>query len=125
MAALGAAVLGVSVFLPWYDVRLKPDGVGLLEQAVGRDRMKTSALAGRTFAAVSAHQVLRYISVMLLIFAGSALLLALIRLASSSPGALVRERSDGSARRSCGGLRALSYGRSAAASLRVVLAFGA
>lgn len=84
-ATLGAALLGLSVFLPWYDVRLRPEGVVLFEHAVGREHIRANALRGQAFTAVSAHQVLTYISVVLLVLAGAAFVLALARLASSSP----------------------------------------
>ncbi len=98
IAALGAAVLAISVFQPWY---------GREHHAVGRGRRATPArgpgpavrepqpssrkrhaietkfnsLAGHEITTVSAHQALKKDSLILLALAGIALLASLLRLA--------------------------------------------
>jgi hypothetical protein len=97
LSALGAIVLAVSVFLPWYGVSFTANGIVVL-QSVG-DQVATQfgnatlqsymsglhanlgGLAGQEFTAVSAHQVLKDLNVILLVLAGLALLDALVPLA--------------------------------------------
>jgi hypothetical protein len=97
IAALGAAVLAVSVFLPWYGVSITASGAASAQQelaSVARQHGNTtfqmeasqvgagfSSLAGRQFATVSAHEILKDIGPMLLVLAGVSLLAALLRLA--------------------------------------------
>ena len=97
LSALGAILLAVSVFLPWYGVSITADGIAFIQRAgsqfaaqfgnaqlqnvVGGLHADLSGLAGRQVAAVSAHQALTNISVVLLIVAGAAILLALSALA--------------------------------------------
>jgi hypothetical protein len=64
VSALGAIVLGISVFLPWYGVSLTATG-----------------LAGQHVAALSAHQALHELNVILLVLVGLGLLDALLALA--------------------------------------------
>jgi len=87
----------VSVFLPWYGLSFTASGIALVQQSadqlasqfgnaslqayVGAQHASLSALAGREFAAVSAHQVLRDLNVVLLALAGLAMLATLIPLA--------------------------------------------
>jgi hypothetical protein len=97
VAALGAAVLAISVFLPWYGVRITASGAASAQQelasvaqqygnttfqaganAVGAE---FSSLAGRQVATVSAHDALKDLGPILLILAGIALLASLLRLA--------------------------------------------
>lgn len=97
ISALGAAVLAVSVFLPWYGVSITASGVASAQQQLttvaqqygnttfqaGASQLgaEFSSLAGRQLATVSAHQGLKDISVILLLLAGISLLAALLRLA--------------------------------------------
>jgi hypothetical protein len=97
VAAFGAILLAVSVFLPWYGLSFTAMGVALVQQSadqvasqlgdaslqayVGAQHAGLSSLAGQEFAAVSAHQVLRDLNVVLLALAGLAVLAALIPLA--------------------------------------------
>ncbi len=103
IAALGAAVLAVSVFLPWYGVSITAAGATSAQeqlasaaQQYGNTTFQTAAsevgatfgsLAGRQLATVSAHDVLKDLSPMLLVLAGAALLASLLRLAGI-PGLL-------------------------------------
>jgi hypothetical protein len=101
VSALGAIVLAVSVFLPWYGVGLTASGVAYVQQVdtqvasrfgnaslqgeLGGLHARLSALAGRELGTVSAHQVFSKISVLLLIAAGLGILIALVPLARSQP----------------------------------------
>src|SRR5436305_1978154 len=97
VAALGAAVLAVAVFLPWYGVSITASGAASAQQELatvaqqyGNSTFQTgegelgaefSSLAGRQLTTVSAHQALRDISRILLVLAGISLLASLLRLA--------------------------------------------
>ncbi len=97
VAALGAAVLAISVFQPWYGVSITPSGAAAAQQELvtlaqryGNSTLqaeangvgaKFSSLAGRQLATVSAHQTMRHLSLLLLGLAGVALLASLLRLA--------------------------------------------
>ena len=99
VAAIGAVVLAVSVFLPWYGVSLTAGGVALAqqvgEQAISQFGNATlqgyaaplhanlGSLAGQQLASVSAHQALKQINIVLLILAGLALLDTLFPLVRS------------------------------------------
>jgi hypothetical protein len=96
VSALGAALLAVAVFLPWYGLSFTTTGIAFVQHAgsefasqYGNAQMQEAAaglhtnlssLAGQQFAAVSAHQVLKDISILLLLLAGLALLDALVPL---------------------------------------------
>ena len=100
-AVMGSAVLGVSVFLPWYGLTLTDSGVAAAQQGVdqafqssndtnlqglaGNLKQSFSALAGSSFGTVSAHQALKVISLILLILAAIAFVTALLRLAHGAP----------------------------------------
>ncbi|HEY4450141.1 MAG TPA: hypothetical protein VGN13_00935 [Solirubrobacteraceae bacterium] len=104
VSALGAVVLAVSVFLPWYGVSMTSSGVAYFEQ-VGRQVVGEfgnaslqgyfanlhgllSAAVGQQLVALSAHQTLHVLGVVLLVLAALALLdtmLALARPAASAP----------------------------------------
>ncbi len=100
ISVVGAAVLAVSVFLPWYGVALTSDGAASAQQALnnvaqqyGNTAFQTeaktiglsfSAFAGHQVTTLTAHQALKYISVILLILAAIAFLAALLRLAGVS-----------------------------------------
>jgi hypothetical protein len=98
VSALGAILLAVSVFLPWYGLSFTSTGIAFVQQvtdhlasqygnaslqaALGAQHASLSALAGHEFTAVSAHQALKNINVALLVLAFLAVLDALIPLAS-------------------------------------------
>ena len=100
VSAVGAALLAVSVFLPWYGVTLTASGVVSAQQALNnvaqqygnatfQTRAKAvglglSAFTGRQLTTLSAYQALKYLDVILLILAAIALLVALLRLAGVS-----------------------------------------
>jgi hypothetical protein len=97
LSALGSIVLAVSVFLPWYGVSLTAGGVGYAQQLSGQVVARygnaqlqsyagevhagIGSLAGHQLIAVSAHQALKQINVLLLIAASVAILLSLFSLA--------------------------------------------
>ena len=97
IAALGAAVLAVSVFLPWYGVSITASGAASAQQQLaavaqqyGNTTLQAGAsqlgaefgsLAGRQLATVSAHEALKNISAILLVLAAISLLASLLRLA--------------------------------------------
>jgi hypothetical protein len=100
VSALGAIVLAVSVFLPWYGVSFTASGLSFVQQVgnqvatqfgnaslqayMGGLHTQLAGLAGTQFTAVSAHQVLHDINIVLLILAGLALLDALFPLARAA-----------------------------------------
>jgi hypothetical protein len=100
ISAIGAALLAVSVFLPWYGVNLTAGGAASAQQALnnvaqqyGNATLQAQAKAvglgfgaftGHQLTTLSAHQALKYLHVILLILAGIALLAALLRLAGAS-----------------------------------------
>jgi len=100
IAALGAAVLAISVFMPWYGVTITASGVASAQQELatvaqqyGNPTFQTSAnqvgaefnsLAGRQLTTVTAHQAVKDVSRMLLLLAGLSLLASLLRLAGFS-----------------------------------------
>ncbi len=97
ISALGAAVLAMSVFLPWYGVSITSTGAVAVQQEIaavakeyGNAALQTrangvgaelGAITGRQLATVSAYQVLGHVSLILLALAGVALLASLFRLA--------------------------------------------
>jgi hypothetical protein len=100
ISALGAILLAVSVFLPWYGISFTASGVALVQQVtgqlaaqfgnatlqslVGSQHASLAGLAGQQFTAVSAHQVLKNLNIVLLALAALAMLDALIPLARAS-----------------------------------------
>jgi hypothetical protein len=100
ISTVGAALLAVSVFLPWYGLSFTASGIGAIQQAtssmaaqygnaslqtlVGSMTPRFDALAGQQIASVSAHQVLKYIDVVLLVLAAIAFLSALARVAGAA-----------------------------------------
>jgi hypothetical protein len=109
-AALGAALMAVSVYLPWYSLALTANGaagVSQLSEQVAQ-QYGNSALQGLTqsyqsfvgklvgtpFATASGHQALHVISVVLLVLAVLALLDALFPLARQ--GAVLPHGAGGS-----------------------------
>jgi hypothetical protein len=100
VSALGAILLAVAVFLPWYGISLTATGISFVQQLgdqfasqfgnaslqsyVGELHGSLSGLAGQQLGAVSAHQVLKDSNVLLLVLAGLALLDALFPLARAA-----------------------------------------
>jgi hypothetical protein len=96
IAALGAAVLAVSVFLPWYGISITASGAASAQQELaaaaqqyGNTTLQTQAgaigaefgsLADRQLATVSAHDILKDLSPLLLVLAAVSLLASLLRL---------------------------------------------
>ena len=96
---VGAILLAVSVFLPWYGVSLTAGGTAYfrqetqavaaqygnaaLQSEVGGLNADVSALAGHQLVTLSAHQALKYLSIVVLLIAGASFLLALLGLADS------------------------------------------
>ena len=100
VAVTGAALLAVSIFLPWYGVRITASGAAFAQQALkaaaaryGNATLQTeadalgssfSSVAGRQLATLSAHQELKNISVILLLLAALSFLGALVWLTGAS-----------------------------------------
>jgi uncharacterized membrane protein YiaA len=99
-SALGAIVLVVSVFLPWYALSLTAQGVALIQQLqseqvqrfgnatlqgeLGSLHARVGALAGQQLGTITAHQAFSTISVVLLVAGGLGILLSLLPLARQS-----------------------------------------
>jgi hypothetical protein len=97
VSACGAILLAISVFLPWYGLTFTASGVAFVQQVadqaasqfgnanlqalIGAQHANLSALAGHEFVAVSAHQALKNLNIVLLLLAGLAILDALVPLA--------------------------------------------
>jgi hypothetical protein len=106
VSALGSVLLAVSVFLPWYALSITPQGAefaqsaaqnfaaqygnGAFQQLAGSlIHGSFASLSGHELGAVSAHQVLHDLNIVLLVLAGLALadaLLPLVRDGSSAGG---------------------------------------
>lgn len=96
-SALGAIVLAVSVFLPWYGISFTAHGVAMAQQVneqvsaefgnaalqsyMGTIHAGLTSLVGHEIAALSAHQALSNLNVVLLVIAGLGILIALLALA--------------------------------------------
>lgn len=103
-SALGAVVLGLAVFLPWYGIGITAQGVAAVEsrdnqvvaqfgntalqQQLGGLHAQLSSIAGRQIASISAHQAFSRIGPLLLIVAGLGILIALISVAREQPSEL-------------------------------------
>jgi hypothetical protein len=101
VSALGAILLAISVFLPWYGVSFTAAGVAAAQQIsqqvvseFGNATLQSytsglhsslAGLAGHEFTALSAHQSLKYLNVVLLVIAGLALLDVMLPLARPLP----------------------------------------
>src|SRR5271166_2240513 len=99
ISALRAIVLAVSVFLPWYGVSFTAAGLAYAQQIgdqaaaqfgnatlqsyMGEFHANLSSLAGHQFIALSAHQALKNLNVVLLLLAGAAIVIALLALAGA------------------------------------------
>ncbi|HUA73834.1 MAG TPA: hypothetical protein VL988_03675 [Solirubrobacteraceae bacterium] len=96
VAALGAGLLAVAVFLPWYGVSFTAHGLATVQQVqeqfgqqygnaalqslLGGLHSTFGALVGHEFTSLSAHQALSTLNVVLLIIAGLSVLIALLAL---------------------------------------------
>jgi hypothetical protein len=103
VAALGAVLLAAAVFLPWYGVSFTTHGIAFVQQAgdqaaaqygnaslksyLGTFHASVAGLAGHQFLALSAHQALKQIDVVLLIVAGLGVVIALVGLAGPASSA--------------------------------------
>jgi hypothetical protein len=101
VSALGAILLAISVFLPWYGISFTAAGIAAAQQIsqqvvseFGNATLQSytsglhaslGALAGHQLGAVSAHQALKYLNVTLLVIAGLALLDVMLPLARPLP----------------------------------------
>lgn len=99
-SALGAIVLVVSVFLPWYALSLTAQGVAYVQQLqseqvqrfgnatlqgeLGSLHARLGALTGQQLGTITANQAFNTISVVLLVVGGLGILLALLALARES-----------------------------------------
>jgi hypothetical protein len=106
VSALGALVLAISVFLPWYGVSFTSHGLALAEQAgdqaaaefgnatlqgyMSQLHARLAAYAGHEIVSLSAHQALKTLNVVLLFAAGIGCLIALFALAGSAAAAVNR-----------------------------------
>jgi hypothetical protein len=102
VSALGAVMLAISVFLPWYGVSLTTHGIAFAQQVgnqvaaqLGSAMLQSymsslhanlSGLAGHEFLSLSAHQALKTLNVVLLIAGGLGCVIALFALAGSTSG---------------------------------------
>jgi hypothetical protein len=102
VSALGAVVLAISVFLPWYGVSFTPHGIAFAQQLgnqvasqLGNATLQSymaplhdnlAGLAGHEFLSLSAHQALKTLNVVLLIAGGLGCVIALFALAGSTSG---------------------------------------
>ena len=99
VSAFGAIVLAVAVFLPWYGVSFTAAGIAFAQQAgdqaaaqfgnaalqsyMGEYHATLSTLAGHQLTALSAHEALKDLNVVLLLLAGAAIVIALLALAGA------------------------------------------
>jgi hypothetical protein len=102
LAVGGGAVVAVATFEPWYAISITPAGVAVaqerltsLSQQFGNSAFHSLAnevgsrigvIAGQPIATLSAHQSMKDVSTFLLLLAGAALLVALLRLAGMIDG---------------------------------------
>jgi hypothetical protein len=96
-SALGAIVLVVSVFLPWYGLGLSARGIAFMQQLqseqverygnatlqseLGSMHERVQVLVGKSLVTITAHQAFSRISVVLLVCGGLGILIALVPLA--------------------------------------------
>ncbi len=99
VSAFGAIMLAVAVFLPWYGVSFTAAGIAFAQQAgseaaaqfgnaalqsyMGEYHATLGTLAGHQFTALSAHQALKDLNIVLLLLAGAAIAIALLALAGA------------------------------------------
>lgn len=103
VSAVGAVLLAVAVFLPWYGVSFNAHAVAAAEQAseqfvaqygnaalqsrLGGLHTSLTGLVNHEVFALSAHQALSTLNVVLLIIAGLGILIALLALAGPASAA--------------------------------------
>lgn len=103
VSALGAVVLAVAVFLPWYGVSFTSSGIALtqrvgqqivaqygnaeLQSQIGSLHANLSGLVGHELGSLSAHQALSTINVVLLVLAGLVCAIAVLALAGPASAA--------------------------------------
>lgn len=101
VSAFGAVLLAVSVYLPWYGASFTASGIASAQQTdqqvishfgnatlqslAGQLNASLGSLAGHEFVALNAHQLFKYMSVVLLVIAGLGLLDVLLPLANRAP----------------------------------------
>jgi hypothetical protein len=99
ISAAGAIVLAISIFMPWYGVSVTATGIALAQQAgdqaaaqfgnaalqgyLGEYHATLSTLAGHQLTALSARQALKDLNVVLLLLAGTAIVISLLALAGA------------------------------------------
>lgn len=100
VSALGALVLAIAVFLPWYGVSFTSNGVAFV-QRVGNEaaaqygnatlqsytaslHASLAGVAGHQFLSLSAHQALKTLNIVLLVVAGLGCVISLLALAGSA-----------------------------------------
>jgi hypothetical protein len=109
ISAAGAILLAVAVFLPWYGVSFTANGIAMaqrigsavvsqfgnanLQSQLGTLNASIGSLADHQVAALSAHQVLKVLNIVLLIAAGLACVIALIGLAGPDSASSQANRS--------------------------------
>jgi hypothetical protein len=102
VSALGAVVLAISVFLPWYGVSLTSHGIAFAQQVgdqvasqlgnatlqsyMGSLHANLAGLAGHELLSLSAHQALKTLNVVLLIAGTLGCVIALFALAGTTAG---------------------------------------
>jgi hypothetical protein len=102
ISALGAVLLAISMFLPWYGISITTAGASAIAQAgdqfaasfgnanlqglVGGLHGTFAALAGHEFASATARQALSNISIVLIVLAALAMLDSLVPLARAGGG---------------------------------------
>ena len=100
VSALGALVLAISVFLPWYGISFTASGLAYVQKVgnqvasqYGNAQLQSyiaslhaslSGYVGHDFTSASAHQALKTLSVVMLIAAGLGCAIALFALAGST-----------------------------------------
>ncbi len=100
VSAFGAVVLAVAVFLPWYGISFTSNGLSYVQRVGSQvaSQYGNAALqgymssldaslagyVGHEFVAVSAHQALKTLNVVLLVVAGIGCVVALLALAGSA-----------------------------------------
>ncbi|HTY97126.1 MAG TPA: hypothetical protein VMB91_08810 [Solirubrobacteraceae bacterium] len=105
VSAAGAVLLAVSVFLPWYELTLTPDGASFaanlaqglagqygnesLQHLISGVHGNLASAGGQQLAALSARQTLHDLNVVLLVLAGIALFDALTTIARAAGPAAV------------------------------------
>jgi hypothetical protein len=96
----GGVVLAIAVFLPFYAVTFTASGVAMAQQNLnsvaqqfGNSAFQSTAnsvgsqfgsLVGKQLGTASSHQVMKYISVVLLVLAGIAILVTMVRLTGTT-----------------------------------------